>query len=804
MFKNHIKIAWRNLKRDKLFTGIKIGGFALGIAACLLICLFVTNELGYDTQYANKDRIFRTVMEAHYQGEDYKSVHFQLVFGPTLEKDYPEIEKVGRINTSALFGAGKRSLKIGDAPTGQVEDGFIFGDQNVLDILEADFLEGNPHQALVAPQSMVLTETMAKKYFPKGNAVGHTLVLDGQENRPYTITGVVADFPKQSHIHFNFIMPIEDTSQSWTQTNYFTYVLLRKGVDPVEMGKKLHGIIDNYVLPANQDRNSPPDMLEAIKKAQIRLQPITDIYLNADPKFGDGLAHGDVRFVWLFMAIGVFVLLLACINFINLSTAKAANRAKEVGLKKTIGAFKSNLIGQFLTESLILSVLSLALGVLVAWAALPLFNVMADKAISMPWGYVWFGPILLGAALFVGFLSGLYPAFYLSAFRPAQVLKGKLQLGTKSGKLRSGLVVFQFATSVVLIICTLVVYSQMHFILNQKLGYNKDEVVVLDGADLLGNRANYFKEQLRQLPEVTGVTQTGFLPVNGFKRNGNTFKFQDQEGNEHSSPAQIWRVDEDYLSTLGLQMADGRWFSKQIASDSTQAIVVNQSMVAQLGLQDPLGKEISNGGNYKIIGVVNDFHYESFRETVQPLAMVMSSGGTSIAVKMKTGNMTQSLSQIKELWDRTVPEQAMAYTFLDQDFAQMHHDVERMGNLFNSFALLAIIVAGLGLFALSTYMVEQRRKEIGIRKVLGAPFERIYKNLTWDFLRLIVLVIVIAMPIGGYLMQRWLEDFAYRIQLGWIPFVLAAVLVISIAMLIISFQAIRAARANPIKSLRSE
>ncbi len=519
----------------------------------------------------------------------------------------------------------------------------------------------------------------------------------------------------------------------------------------------------------------------------------------------DRLKHGDIRFVWLFTAIAGFILLLACINFINLSTAKSTNRAKEVGLRKTIGAFKRNLVAQFLTESIVLAIISFGLGICLAWLLLPIFNDMAAKAIVMPWHVLWFFPILLVSSVAIGALAGLYPAFYLSAFRPVNMLNGNQYTGGKKGKVQSGLVIFQFATSVVLIICTLVVYGQMNFILDKKLGYDEEQVLVIEGGDLLGNRADYFKEQLKQLPSVVQVSQSGYLPIEGSKRNGTTFTVTEQGDNSPRVWTQIWNVDYDYMGTLGMQLLEGRAFSPEIASDSTRSIIINESMLAELGLKDPLGEKINNGHQeWTIIGVVRDFHFKSLKETITPLAMVIGTWGSTIVVKLHTGNMKETLSTIRKVWDENVPDQSFGYSFLDQDFAQMHADVVRMGHIFNSFALFAISVACLGLFALSAFMAEQRRKEIGIRKVLGAPFKSIYRLLTWDFLRLILMAIAIAVPVGWYIMKRWLEDFAYRIGLGWEPFVLAGTLALAIAVLTMSYQFIGVAKANPAKSLRTE
>jgi putative ABC transport system permease protein len=805
MFRNHLKIAWRSLKKDKLFAAIKIGGFAVGIAACLLIALFIRNEVGYDQHYANKDQMYRVVLEGMYKGEVMKSTHFQLPFADALQSDFPEIVKAGKVNTTGIFGAGKRGIRLADESQNNLEDGFLLADQEAFEILEVKLEQGNPNTALANPKSIVISESKAAKYFKNETIIGETIILDNDASKPYTVTGVMKDTPKNSHLEYDFLIPIEDTNASWTNQNYFTYVLVDPNTNVQQLEKKMVSIVEDYIIPAQRERGRAPDFIDVLRTMEYKLQPITDIHLYSDIKMADGLKHGDIRFVWLFAAIAGFVLLLAVINFINLSTAKSANRAKEVGLRKTIGAYKSNLVVQFMTESILFSFVSFILGVLLAWALLPAFNTIASKTIEMPWAIWWFIPVVLVFALLVGALAGLYPAFYLSAFKPVNVLKGSLSIGSKSGKLRSGLVIFQFTTSVILIIATLIIYQQMDFILQKELGYDKEQVVILEGTGVLGNSAENFKEQLLQLPQVKAATISNYLPVDGGSRNGNTFRRED-EGNEgRGIPAQIWRVDYDYIKTLGITLNAGRDFSKQFASDSLNSIIINTNMQRELGLENAVGKEINNNGQmFKVIGVVDDFHFKSLKEDISSLSLVIGKDLGSISLKLEKGNVNLALASIQTLWNKNVPNQSINYSFLDQEFSRMHDDVERMGKIFNSFALFAILVACLGLFALSAFMVEQRKKEISIRLVLGAPFKSIYKLLTLDFMKLILVSIIIAVPIGWYMMTRWLEDFAYHITIGWGIFLVAGLIAFTIAILTISYQSVGAALIQPLKSLRKE
>lgn len=805
MFKNNLKIAWRSIKKDKFFTAIKIGGFAVGIAACLLIALFIRDELSYDQHYTNKNQIYRVVMQGMFQGEVMKSTHFQLPFADALQTDFPEIIKAGKVNTIEIFGAGKRGMRLEGKSQNTFEEGFILADQEAFDILEVNLEEGSPEEALINPRSLVLSKSKAEKYFQKGNAVGQTVILDNDITKPYTVTGVMQEVPRNSHLNFDFIIPIEDDNGSWTNQNYFTYLLVDPNTKVLELEQKMKSIVEKYIIPAQMENGRAPDFIDILRGIEYKLQPVTDIHLHSDIKMGDDLKHGDIRFVWLFAAIAGFVLLLAVINFINLSTAKSANRAKEVGLRKTVGAFKYNLVAQFLIESVIFSFISFVLGVLMAWVLLPSFNAIAAKTIAMPWMAWGFLPTLLISALLVGAIAGLYPAFYLSAFRPVDVLKGSLSIGSKSGRLRSGLVIFQFTTSVVLIIGTLIIYKQMDYILKKELGYDKEQVVILEGTGVLGNSSDMFKEQLLQLPQVKEATATSYLPIDGASRNGNTFR-RANEGNEgRGVPAQIWRVDYDYIKTLGIRLKEGRDFSKEFASDSTSSIILNSKMVRELGLEDPLGKQINNNGQlWTVIGVVDNFHFKSLKEDISSLSLVIGKDIGSISVKLKKGNINEALASIGAIWNKNVPNQSINYSFLDQEFTQMHADVLRMGNIFNSFALFAIFVACLGLFGLSAFMVEQRKKEISIRLVLGAPFNSIYQLLTLDFMKLILISIAIAIPLGWLMMNRWLEDFVYRINIGWEVFLVAGGIALVIAICTISYQSVAAAFIKPLKSLRTD
>ncbi len=808
MIRNYFKIAWRSIKKEKLFTFIKIGGFAVGIAACLLIALFIRDEVSYDQHYVNKDRIYRVYSSMVYEGELEKWSSYPAPFSMALEQDFPEIKKAARFLDSELFETGNKELRLEGQTQRTFEGGFIYADQKLLEIFEIPFVQGNPENALAQPGTIVISKTKADKYFPNGDAIGKTLILDNNVGKPYKITGVMENASNKSHFDYDFLMTMEGRNfgegedTNWRQQNYHIYVLLNEKTNAQQLEQKMLSIVEDYMIPAAQESGNL-NRINFLRDLKFNLQPVGDIHLKS-VGINDGLQHGDIRFIWLFGAIAGFILLLACINFVNLSTAKSAGRSKEVGLRKTLGAFKSNLISQFLTESVLFSIPSFALGILLAWLLLSTFNEIASKLLTIPWNTWWFLPMILISAVVIGVMAGLYPAFYLSAFRPVNALKGSLNIGSKSGKLRSGLVIFQFTTSIVLIIGTLIIYQQMDYIMSKKLGYEKEQVLIIHGTGSLGDKTKTFKDQLLELFEVKQVSISDYLPVEGTKRNMNMFWRKGKERQEKGVAAQVWRVDHDYIKTLGIKLINGRNFSKEIGTDSTEAAIINEAMAKEFGFKNPVGKFVSNGRVKHIVGVVKDFHISTLKENIVPVILTVGNSSSMISVKLQTNQMDQLLISIGGIWKKFAPNQSFRYTFLDQDFAAMHTDVLRRGKIFNSFALFAIFVACLGLFALSAFMVEQRKKEISIRLVLGAPFKSIYKLLTLDFLRLILISILIAIPIGWYMMSKWLEDFAYRIDLGWEVFLASGLIALAIAIFTISYQTIGATLIKPLKSLRTE
>lgn len=806
MLQNYFKISWRSLSKQKMYSSIKVGGLALGIAACFLILLYIQDELSYDKHFENGDRIYR-VIGVYQDDQTHKFVTFPAPAAAAFKNDYIEIEESGRMNPGRLFGMGEAEIRRADRTENNHEQGFTYFDQKLLELLNLPMISGNLKHALDKPNSIVITRRKADKYFPEGDALGKTMILNNDDKKLYTIGGVIEDFPANSHLQYDFLVTLTGVELWageqgwWGADNYPTYVLLKPGTDAAALGRKMtKGVLEKYYLPT-MIADGRVDAKELLSKVYLELQPIQAIHLGHD--VGDDLQHGDVRFIWLFGAVAGFILIIACINFINLSTARSANRAKEVGLRKTVGSVRNNLIAQFLTESFLYSFLALALGIVLSWLLLPYFNVLAAKSLIFPWQGWWLAAGIILSTIVIGLIAGIYPAFYLSSFKPINVLKGNVSRGSKSSSTRSALVVFQFTTSIVLIIGTAVIYRQMNYILNKKVGFDKEQVVLIEGANTLGDKVPELRNELLKLSNVQRVSVSDYLPVNGSKRDGNQFYNKGMQKVEEGVVAQKWVVDPEYIKTMGMRLTDGRDFNADMISDSS-GIIINQTMAGKLHLKDPIGKEIQNWQTYTIIGVVEDFHFESMRENIQPLCLVVGSNPSMLLVKVTGSNMPENIQAISGVWNQFSPNQPIRFNFLDERYAQMYDDVQRMGRIFTTFAVLAIIVACLGLFALSAFMVEQRSKEISIRMVLGSSVGNVFKLLTRNFVMLVLISFVIAVPVAWLIMKQWLQDFAYKTDITWDVFVISGVTALVVALATVSYQAIKAALVNPVTNLRSE
>jgi putative ABC transport system permease protein len=808
MLRNYLKIALRNLLRNKVYSFINIGGLAVGMATCLLITLYVFDEISYDRFNEKADRIYRLDMDIKFGGLEKSYAVSPAPAGPAILRDYPFIENFVRIRENGVvITKGRETIN---------EHNVAFADSTLFEVFTLPMIYGNPKNALNQPNSVVITESIAKKYFNTSQVLGKFLTID--KTHLYKITGVIKDIPENSHIKRNIYMSMlnyEDSKQNvWVSNNYNTYLLLKQNVNPSQLKSKFREILKKYVQPEIFQVlgiKSIEDFEKSGSYMRFDLMPLTKIHLNSD-KVAEIGTNSNIQYVYIFSAIALFILLIACVNFMNLSTARSVNRAKEVGVRKVLGTIRSHLMGQFLSESILLSLIAFFLGFGIAYSLIPYFNDLAAKQMNLSFEKK---PFLLPALLFfsilIGLLAGVYPALILSSFKPISVLKGKLTASIKGSYLRSGLVVFQFFSSAFLIICTIVIYRQLSFIQQKNLGFNREQVLVINDTNLLGSGLESFRNELLQLKEIKSATVSGFLPTPSY-RNNNSFWPEGELNAEKGISMQFWEVGFDYTKTLGMQLLQGRDFDKNMSTDSS-ALIINESAAKIFGYKNPIGKKLFMYADvqtkrmvaFTIIGVVKNFNYESLRENVGAMSMCLSSKPYGmISIRLQTDNIKEAIAKIENKWKSRVGASPLNYQFLDEAFDSMYRSEQRIGKIFISFAILAIFIACLGLFGLATFTAEQRTKEIGIRKVLGASVPQIVQLLSKDFVRLVIIGIVIASPIAYYFMDKWLQDFAYRVEISWWIFALAGIVAISIALLTVSYQAIRAALMNPVKSLRTE
>lgn len=807
MFRNYLKTGWRNLLKNKGFSIINVTGLATGLACFILISLYVIDELSYDKYNEKADRIYRVNADINFGGNKLHLAVNSDPMGATLKKDYPQVEEYTRFYNST----GSKLIKKGNDYI--EEPHVVHADSTLFNVFTLPAIAGDTKTALNEPNTVVITESTAKKYFGTTDAVGKTIEAD---KNLYKVTAVIKDIPHNSHFNFDFIFPMKNvTDYQWgnyLSHNFQTYIVLKKGTDYKAFEKNFAQVIDKYILPQAKQYmqiNSMEEFRKAGNKLEYSLMPLTDIHLKSDryPELG---VNSNIQYVYIFSAVAIFVLLIACVNFMNLSTARSANRAKEVGIRKVLGTERRSLIGQFLTESTIMVFISLVLALMIAVLVLPYFNNIAAKSLSIknlldP----RILPFLVVLPFVVGLLAGFYPAFFLSGFQPIKVLAGKGSSALKKSSLRSTLVVFQFATSIFLIIGTIVVYRQLNYIQTKNLGFNKDQVLII-GTGALEGKVESYKNEILRLPGVKRASVSGFLPVENSGRNDNTFSREAVMSSETGVNMQRWTVDYDYINTLGMQIIQGRNFSKEYGSDSS-AVILNETAAALFGFTgDPVGKKIYTFGDnntpiaYNVIGIVKNFHFESLRQNIGPLGMMLGKSTWLTSFKVDTKNIQRLVKQVEAKWKAMAPGMPFSYRFLDQDFDNMYRTEQRVGKIAITFAILAIVIACLGLFGLATYMAEQRTKEIGIRKVLGASVTTLAAMLSKDFIKLVIISFCIAVPLSWWAMYKWLQDFAYRVNIGWWIFLLAGIVAILIALVTVSFQAIKAALANPVKSLRTE
>lgn len=810
MIKNYFKVAWRNLIRNKALSIINITGLAIGLSCFLLIALYVMDELSYDRFYPNAKNIYRVNSDLLFGGAELHITQTSDMLGETLKKDYPQMLQYTRVyNNSGSKLIKKNNSFIEETRVANVDSTFFL-------VFQLPAIAGNTRTALEEPNTVVINETTAKKYFGTTDVLGKTIETNVNKNPLYKITAVIKDIPHNSHLNFDFLFSMKNVDYPFGQHlsfNFNTYLLLSPGTDYKVFEKHFPQYMNKYILPqAKQVMNisSFDEFEKAGNKLYFSLLPITKIHLYSDYNF-EITPPGNIEYVYIFSAVALFILLIACFNFMNLTTAKSTSRAREVGIRKVLGTERKNLVTQFLFESTLVAAFSLLIAIAIMYLVLPLFNNIAGKSMLAS---SLFSPVLIVCLLalpfVVGLFAGSYPAFFLSSFRPIEVLKGKLSAGKSKGGVRSFLVIFQFAISIILIIGTIVIYKQLNYIQTKNLGYNKDQVLVINNAYQLQKNIDAFKNIMLRQSGVSSGTLSSFLPVADGSHSDQSFSKDAVMDAKTGFNMQTWEVDEDYFKTLGIQLKAGRNFSRGFGTDSS-AVILNEAAAKILGYPNPLGKKIYSLESaygpsqvYTVIGVVKNFNWESLRKNIGPVSFFYQPSHGLVSLKVSAADVTNVIKTAELNWKKLAPGMPFSYRFLDDSFYEMYRAETRVGKIALIFSVLTIFIACLGLFGLATFIAEQRTKEIGIRKVLGASVQGIVQMLSRDFVKLVAIAFIISAPFAWFLMHKWLEDFAFRVDLSLWIFLLALALSLFIAIATISFQAIRAALANPVKSLRTE
>ncbi len=788
MFKNYSKLAIRNILRHKAYSFINIIGLAIGMTCSILILLWVQNELSYDRFHANANQLYRITAQAN----DFKAAVNPAAMPAGLKQEIPAIKEFVRIMTmsSNLFEAGERKFQ---------EKRVFFVDSTFLDLFSFPFVKGDRTTALRRVDGILITESMATKYFGKEDALGKTLRKD---NGNYvTVTGVLADIPSNSHLQFDFILPIASIAQSnhdiknnvWDNFNFYSFLLLDEKFDPT---------------PANiSDFNRKMD--ETYKKhvkdikVSFQLQPLTKIHLHSNLQV-DVSGHGNIQYVKIFFIVAIFILIVACINFMNLATARSARRAKEVGLRKVVGAMRGQLIGQFLGESLLISFFALLLAIGMVFLCLPLFNYVAGKQLTIRFldGNLWLG--LLSIAFVTGILSGIYPALFLSGFRPAKVLKGSMNKMGGNLLFRNGLVVVQFVVSILLLAGTIVVYQQLRFIKTRNVGFDKENLLYMPMSGEIWNKQQALKVELSKDPLTSNFAITSEVPTNLTSGTINIV----WEGKDPQSQVvfPVMHVNETFIDVFKMRMLAGRGFSTEFKGDSNNYVLNEEALrIMKKKPEEAVGQSFSLWEKKGvIIGIVKDFNFKPIQQPIEPLILKLNNWGGMVVVRTKPGSTEATIKSLEKIYAQLNPAYPFTYNFLDQDLDNLYKGEQQLGNLFNLFAILAIFISCMGLYGLSAFMSEQRIKEIGVRKVLGASVFNIVYLLSTGITRLIIIAAFIAIPLSWFTINSWLNNFAYRIDISWIIFLISTLSALFIGWLTVSYESIKAAITNPVKSLRSE
>jgi putative ABC transport system permease protein len=813
MFWSYVKIAIRNVVRQKLYSTINILGLAIGVAACITILLYVKNELSYDRYHEKADRIYRVAITGVVGGNEFTMALSAAPAAATLLEEFPEVEAVTRIG----YIGGYPVIRYGDRVYS--EELYTAADSTIFDVFDIPVIQGDPKSALNEPNNLVITETTAKRYFGDENPIGKMMTSDKVNER--IVTAVIEDFPHNSHFHYDFLLSFISYpfSQSpvWLNNNLYTYIVLKEGASAEELEAKFPDLVRKYVGPQiEQALGVSYDQMGADgSRYELFLQPLTDIHLRShiDREIE---VNGNITYVYIFSLIAVFILIIACINFMNLATARSMNRAREVGVRKTLGSDRGQLIRQFLVESIVLTFVAVFLAVIIVQLVLPWFNNVIGLHLVFDYGDL---PWIIAGAIVVGILAGSYPAFFLSAFNPAVVLRGALKPSRKGSLLRAVLVIIQFMISIILFTVTMIMKKQLDYMQDKDPGYDPANLLVVQKTDDIGRDIEAFKQELRGQPNVIQVSNSTVIP--GEPTSGESvFKMSTPAGDQMQLLA-MYFTDFNFQQTYGFKIAQGRFFSEEFSTDSS-SVVINQAAAVAFGVEEPVGQDLVGffGGpdnpevRLPIIGVIEDFHFESLRSAIRPMVIVPFGSrifggqgptfGRNTTLRVQPHDITSTLTAVEDIWMGFALDQAFEFVFLEDSFNALYKNESRTQSIASMFSVLAIFIACLGLLGLASFMAEKRTKEIGIRKVLGATVTGIFTLLSRDFLKLVLISVLPSLLISWYFMHNWLENFAYRVNYSVLTFFVVSLIALVIALLTITWQVLKAAVANPVEALRYE
>jgi putative ABC transport system permease protein len=803
MLKNLLTIAFRTIRKDKTYSTINILGLTIGITCSLFLLMYILDELSYDRYHTNADNIYRIVSNIKEPDNAFTWAVAQKPVAEELRNNYPEVKNVVRFD-----GIGKTLYKHGIKEFNETD--FYVADSTVFDMFSYTFIAGDANTALDNPFSIVLTEKIAKKYFGEtSSAVGQSLQTINGEGvaEDFKVTGVIEDVPLNSHFRFEALISSNSYPKnqgSWGNFGVFTYIQLPPSYDLAKMYVSLDSIIKQKVNPIFEQYGIT---------VKYELQKITDIHLHSKIQ-DEAEAGGDISYIYIFSAVAAFMLIIACINYMNLATARSVNRAKEVGIRKVMGSQRFQLLIQFIAESIVMAFIALAISLVLIYALLPAFNTLANK--QLPFSYILQPQIILsliGIMFFIGIVGGSYPALYLSGFNPVQVLKGKLAAKGGSVVFRKVLVVLQFGISIFMVISTLVVFNQLQYMRNKDLGFAKEHVVRLNLNEReLRNKAQVLIDALKQTPEIAGIGMANSSPGEGIGKL--LLKVEENDGKMSDRGVDLYTADFDFVKTMGMKIVTGRDFSREVISDTTYAVLVNEAMVARMSWKDPIGKKFifAGGGpngtalEKRVVGVIKDYHQNSLYDAIEPLMILLDKRNNYAFIRTGEGDVRQTLAAIENVWKKTFPTFPFEYVFLDQDFNSQYKADEKRSQIFTLFSGLTIFIACLGLLGLTAFTTAQRTKEIGVRKIIGANVSGLVYLVSKEFFLLVSIGIVLAFPLAWYFTNTWLRNFAYRIELNgeWPTFILAALLAFIITLATVGYHVIRAAMANPVTALRDE